>query len=785
MFSLRTKILAVAAALVLLSQIGTVSIVLLSANKDVSQRASRSLQTGMNVLRKAASSRAAEFENTVRALASDYGFKQAVGTGDSLTVESALANHLQRAGADIALLIDRDQQVLAKTSSANSLFDIGDDQLIDEFFEATGRRSLVVNGAVYEVFTVPVRAPLPIAWMTMGFRLTDTYAEQLKDLTNLDVTIFASTLASQSLMATSMNQAFHSSLNQAATRSLSGTGPATIDMNGAQYLAVMAPLLNRQPDVQVLLTKSLTEAMAPYELLKTASFALGALPLLAALLGAILLSRALTQPVQKLMEAAKRIRSGDYDTPVDIRSGDELNQFGVAFNAMQVEIATREQRIRYQASHDSVTGLLNAEAALAYLHEQIELAGKSKTHVVVMLIALNAQTDISGSLGHDVADTFLKRAADNLARFVDSSFVLARLENDRFLVIFTESKAMRAREVAQDLHARLATGISLPAINVALTPTIGVAVVPDHAMNAEQALQRATIANSESGAAGRPVRFYQEGDEEQLRRNMTLLQDLRRAADENEFRMHCQPKIHLATEKVCGVEALIRWEHPVYGWLPPDEFIPLIEHSGNISILTRWALEHAIKQQAQWSAKGFDIVMAVNLSSQDLLDADLPWFIIDLIKHYQLSPQKLLVEITEEAMVRDFANAIAVLERLHDLGIKIAIDDFGTGYSSLEQLKHLPVDQLKIDKSFVAHLPDDPADVAIVSTTIELAHRLGLEIVAEGVENGTAMRWLRDHGVDQAQGYYWSRPIPADEISAWAEQFSGGNTCEVKSLKLV
>jgi EAL domain-containing protein (putative c-di-GMP-specific phosphodiesterase class I) len=229
----------------------------------------------------------------------------------------------------------------------------------------------------------------------------------------------------------------------------------------------------------------------------------------------------------------------------------------------------------------------------------------------------------------------------------------------------------------------------------------------------------------------------------------------------------------------------VRWQHPDYGWLPPGEFIPLIEKSGNILILTRWVIRQAGMQLAKWDAQGLELSIAINLSANDLLDDELPWFVMDVVRENKLNPKKLVMEVTEEAMVEDFGKANSALERLHDLGLTISIDDFGTGYSSLSQLKNLPVQELKIDRSFVAGLPNDPADIAIVSASVSLAHQLGLKIVAEGVTSSDALHWLRENGVDRAQGFYWSKPIPANEFEEWLRCFSGDEKKQLKPLKIV
>lgn len=794
MLSLRFKILAVAAILVLLSQIATVAAVLFTANRDVAARASDSLEIGATVLEQAFRSEAEQAENTVAALASDYGFKQVVATGDAQTTESALNNHARRAGADGAFLVDARQQIIAAIGDAEFLAALDDQIKSTQYGDAATHTALVSSTKAYKIVTVPVRAPLPIAWLSMGFALTDNYARNLEQLTGLNVSVLVSRNGAARVLASSLLPSGPIALNELKSTgrkyARDGSAPATLNIAGIDYLALQRPLLgdnsrdgDASGELSVLLSKSLTEAMAPYRLLRTAAIALAAIPLIAALIGAALLSRALTRPIQKLLAAAVRIQGGDYGTPVTIGSGDELSQFAVAFNSMQDEIAYREKRISYQAQHDSITGLFSRDHSLEVLNQKIAESQQGET-LAVVLVCLKGLGEIAGTLGHDIADAYLKKASQQLRQAVDSKHTVARMEGDTFLLILSNTGATDARLLAEDLVTQFKAGVRLPDVNVNTNPIIGIALYPEHGNDHDQLLLRATVATDASSEVRRPVRFYRTGDEERRLLNMTLLQDLRRAVENDELQLHYQPKIAVPNETVCGVEALVRWNHPTYGWLPPAEFIPILEKAGSISLLTRWALEKAAQQNNVWQQAGIELTVAVNFSALDLLDTDLPWFVTDTLRDYSMPAEKLIIEITEEAMVRDFSNATTVLGRLRDLGIRISIDDFGTGYSSLSQLKMLPVNEMKIDRSFIAQLAEDQADTAIVGASIELAHKLGLSVVAEGVANGATLRWLQQFGADYAQGYYWAPPMPADELTDWVKQFNGGATRQTRALEL-
>jgi predicted signal transduction protein with EAL and GGDEF domain len=399
-----------------------------------------------------------------------------------------------------------------------------------------------------------------------------------------------------------------------------------------------------------------------------------------------------------------------------------------------------------------------------------------------MVLSLNGCIEIATSLGHDIADSYVRQAAEQLQVQIAHGFMLARLENDSFLVVMPGLDTPRAADVAEQLLKSLEPGIGLPNVTVHARPVAGIAVYPDHGETHDQLLLRATVAQPGTGD-GATVGLYHRGEEDRRIRRLTIISDLRRAVYHEEFKLFYQPKIALADGSVCGAEALLRWDHPTLGPLSPAEFIPIAEQSGNISMLTRWALKAAVRECRYWQEQGLDIPVSVNLSASDLMDKELPSFVMSVLRNHDLEPRYLVAEITEEGLVRDFDNAAILLQRLRDLGIRISIDDFGTGYSSLAQIRKLPVDELKLDKSFVTRLPEDRADAAIVKATIDLAHNLGMEFVAEGVETQSALSWLREHGCERIQGFYISPPVPADAFINWVGNYANGSAMRVPAFK--
>ncbi len=768
--SLRSKIFAVAATLVLLSQVGTVMMVLVTANRDVTARAELALQSAQRIHQRTSDMRARQIGSTVKALAADFGFKRALATGETETLSSALSNHAARAGTEIALLLDSQGNIMA-LSEGTGIDSSNELRLVESVKKnGVGRVPLVLEDTVYEFFTTPVNAPLPVAWIAMGFAVDERYVGELEALTGLNVLGVAKSAAGLLPIIARPDEALHSHMG-AIPATAARAEVTRIEFDREEHLVIASPLIPGSDDLMVVFSQSVAEAMAPYAILRTAALALGAVPLLLALCGALFLSRALTRPVQALVAAADRLRVGDYSQPVELQGADELAQLADTFNSMQADIARREKRITYQATHDSLTDLPNRDFILARLNDHISHDIGHRKPMSVMVIKLNTLTETSESLGHDIADAYVFQAATMIAAQLGPRDFLGRIEGDSFLLIAPSNDVAQSRAFANRICHALKTGISLHDVKISVRPVVGIAMYPADGHAQDQLLLRATIACGSGDLGGESVRPYQPGDEERRVRKTTILTDLRSAIRDEQLMLCYQPKLSLESGKIIGAEALVRWEHPSLGALAPAEFIPLAEQSGNISSLTRWVLRKAISDCQCWQNQGYDLAVSVNVSANDLLDQDLPNYIQELFNTHGLEPRNFVAEVTEEAVVRDLDQAVAVLEKLRHMGVKISIDDFGTGYSSLAQIRELPVDELKIDRSFVMRLLDSRDDTAIVRACIELAHELELSVVAEGVEEEKVLSWLIQQGAEQAQGYLISRPLPAEAFIAWQKRF--------------
>jgi diguanylate cyclase (GGDEF)-like protein len=419
-----------------------------------------------------------------------------------------------------------------------------------------------------------------------------------------------------------------------------------------------------------------------------------------------------------------------------------------------------------ESTTDSLTGLTNRRALYAGAHTLLT----EPTSRALLLLDLDKFKEINDSLGHHVGDLLLVEVGTRLRGQVHGGDLLARLGGDEFAVLLEGTDYARAMAAAVRLRGALAEPFDIAGIALHASVSIGIAVFPDDGPDLSSLLRKADIAMYKAKASGEGHHAYGSADDTDGATRLQTVEELRAAMTNDELVLHYQPKIDLPGGAVHGVEALVRWDHPTRGLLYPDAFLTLVEESGLMPTLTRLVLETALEQVATWWGQGQRLTVAVNLSASSLVDADLPDRIAAMLATRGVPACALQLEITEEFLMVDRDRARAILTRLRQHGIQISVDDFGTGYSSLGYLRDLPIDELKLDRSFVFPIADDARAAALVASTINLAHSLGLRMVAEGVETSVAYTELARLGCDQAQGYYMSRPVPAAELDYWLGQ---------------
>jgi diguanylate cyclase (GGDEF)-like protein len=426
-------------------------------------------------------------------------------------------------------------------------------------------------------------------------------------------------------------------------------------------------------------------------------------------------------------------------------------------------------RLRHDSLHDTLTGLPNRAQLQRSMSAALdEVAAGRAPGATVMILDLDQFKEVNDTLGHHQGDTLLVEVAARLTTAVGELGTVARLGGDEFAVLLPRSADEdRALRVGRRIVRALEQPVALDGLEVEVGASVGIALAPHHAADPAALLKRADVAMYGAKSSGRRVRLYEPDQDVTDPRRLTLVSELRAALQDGSIAVHVQPKARLDSGRVVGVEALVRWDHPELGWVPPEEFVGAAERSGLIGLLTTRVLDAALAACADWRRQGLDLDVAVNLSARSLQDADLVEEVTRLLRRHRVPADRLTLEVTEGSVMADPARAVALLHQLRDLGVRLSVDDFGTGYSSLSYLQRLPVQEVKIDRSFVAALREDGENVAIVRAIVDLGRHLGLDVIAEGVEDETTWRRLDTMGCDLAQGWQLARPMPIEELAPW------------------
>ena len=442
----------------------------------------------------------------------------------------------------------------------------------------------------------------------------------------------------------------------------------------------------------------------------------------------------------------------------------------------QKEAAETIRRMRF---YDLLTGLPNRLLLQERLGQALAEISRDGKPLALLILALDRFREINNTLGHQNGDLIIRELAQRMGDVLGEPERVARLRGDEFGVVLPGADAGLAGHIGDKLLGVLERPFMVQNLPIEVGASVGIAAAPDHGKEAEVLLRRADLATQVAKRLGSGCVVYSPDCDPYDPTRLALLSELRRAIEADQLFLFYQPKVDIKARSVVGAEALLRWRHPKRGMVPPGDFIPLAEHAGIIKPLTWWVLGEAVKQCGAWERDGRGLDVAVNLSARSLHDPELTERITDLLRAHEVSPSRLQLEVTESAVMTDPARAVEVLGQLGVLGVGVSIDDFGTGYSSLTYLRKLPVSEIKIDKSFVIGMSGNGGqDKAIVRSTSELGHNLGLRVVAEGVEDAEALELLRSYGCDLAQGYYIARPMAADALVTWRQESAWGRLPE-------
>ncbi|MNJ22016.1 Phytochrome-like protein cph2 [compost metagenome] len=492
----------------------------------------------------------------------------------------------------------------------------------------------------------------------------------------------------------------------------------------------------------------------------------------------------LTKPLSKIIEHLTQInpdRPSQHQLP--LIKGHERNELGLWVNTANQLLASieRNTHLRHEAEnsllrmaqYDFLTGLPNRQQLQQQLDKILVDAGRLQRRVAVLCVGLDDFKGINEQFSYQAGDQLLLALADRLRAHSGRLGALARLGGDQFALVQADiEQPYEAAELAQSILDDLEAPFALDHQEIRLRATIGITLFPEDGDSTEKLLQKAeqTMTLAKTRSRNR-YQFYIASVDSEMRRRRELEKDLREALPRNQLYLVYQPQISYRDHRVVGVEALLRWQHPELGMVPPDQFIPLAEQNGNIIAIGEWVLDQACRQLREWHDQGFsELRMAVNLSTVQLHHNELPRVVNNLLQIYRLPPRSLELEVTETGLMEDISTAAQHLLSLRRSGALIAIDDFGTGYSSLSYLKSLPLDKIKIDKSFVQDLLDDDDDATIVRAIIQLGKSLGMQVIAEGVETAEQEAYIIAQGCHEGQGYHYSKPLPARELTAFLKQ---------------
>jgi EAL domain-containing protein (putative c-di-GMP-specific phosphodiesterase class I)/GGDEF domain-containing protein len=688
-------------------------------------------------------------------LSRDFGFREAAATRDAATIGSALDNLKQRMGVDYAFMVDAEGHVVGAD------FASADAAAIAKAFDGADDPSgvFLLGGEPYQLVSAPVLSPDLIGWVVFAVKLDDKEMRALERLSSIPLSAvvlhrmpggaWTASHAPAELMAPAVRRVISEGLRAKAM-------PQVLNLASGRAAALVKPLpvIEAGGGAVLLLRYPLALALAPYRPLLIIVSLLGLGGLAVVSWGSWLLARGVTRPISELDQAAHRLQRGE-DARVEIAGDDELARLAASFNAMASEIREREQKITRLALHDNDTGLPNR---LALERRAEAVAETDEAGAYVCAAGLDRFAHMRGAIGHALAGRAVRMVGNRISGLAPACGV-ARISTDTLAFVVAAEDLEAAQAEVQRLLELLEQPVRVDgeAIDVALS----VGLAPLTPGEVGQSIERATIALDQARAGRRKLALFDAEAYGDPAANLSLMSSMLGGLASGEFQLWHQPKFDLRAGRVAGCEALVRWNHPTRGLITPDLFIPMAEETGHIRALTEWVVRQAIADQRALSEAGHRLDIAVNISGRILGEADFLDFCREALKD---AVGRICFEITETAVIENPDVAIAMLDAFADMGVSISIDDFGAGLSSLAYLKQIRGHELKIDRSIVQDVTGSQRDALIVRSTIDLAHSLGLKVVAEGIETGEVFQVLAAMGCDYAQGYLVARPQPLSQL---------------------
>lgn len=705
-------------------------------------------------------------------LVSDFGFKQTIATGDQPTIQSALVNLSTRIGGNLTMLVSLDGRIIARSMNTDK------DETIFPFERMLGQENIHESKpklAIYEdqlsaIVLVPVLAPRAIAWLAV---ISPINAEQLKEfkvLSRMDVELSATM---------EMFGGEHKLLSTSATDDTpyallgsEGIAPNQIFMQKHgqdSWLSLLIPIqtAHGSEDAALLIQHNTLPERQIFIRALSIYGAFTFFVLLTCILVVSYISMGITRPIETFKKTIEFIASGDYSRKVIVNDDGDFKALADGFNMMMDSIHKQQQKIKHQLNYNIDTNLPNRAWFEDSLKEKLIVSRGDMSQIAVCIVAIDNYQEINFTIGHNTSIKFIRAIAERMQGTVKKNAIMAQIGSNKFAVAIPFFDYDAIDLIIQTIVQAQEHPIVIDDISLDVRVHVGYCIYPQDSDTGSELLQKAEVALMSAYNKLQRYAIYDSTYDNRDSMRLSLMSELRDAIHTDQLEIYVQPKICLKENTICGVEALVRWQHPREGFMSPDLFIPLAEKTGQIVHLTRYVMDKMIDFCKKNKELGRAFTTTINLSARDLQTRDLPSVLQEKVDAANLEPHWLGLEITESHLIDDPQVALSILHTLKSMGFKLSIDDFGEGYSSMGYLKMLPVDELKIDKQYIRTLIEEPKNLAIVEATIILAHKLGLECVAEGVEDEETMNKLRTLNCEQVQGYYVSKPMSLKDFELW------------------
>jgi len=629
-----------------------------------------------------------------------------------------------------------------------------------------------VDNIIYQWIVFPTKDLEVNNWVAIGYDIDKFFTHHLDTISPLNISLgFAyETARKQWVLSSPDFQNINHTLKSEVLNRLNllkSKSQATMSLRHSDQMVMMIPLIKSKetPDITAILLYSFAESFKPYRNILTDIIVLFTMAFILIALGLTLLNKLFSKKLDSIVHFIDKVDKGDYQLRLPQGDKGVIGQLSSLLNNMIYKIELREKELLHKTRFDTITELPNK----AYFLESLEhlVQDQQTQNIMITLVNIDRFPQINHALGHRVADRLLHHVGARISSIFSDAKLVGKMSGNSFGVLFLDRTPADAEEIANQLLALFENPFSVYTVTIDLSCHIGFSFYPEDGDDADTLIQKSDVAVFEARHKADHYAIYNIHSDPHQFNKLSLMSELREGLQHDEFEVYYQPKIDLNTEHVSQVEALVRWNHPYKGFMPPNLFIPMAEETGHIKKLTFWILNKAFAQSAAWQSKNITLKISINLSVKDLLNKFLLGYVTSLIEQYNISPENIIFEITESAFMQDPDNALEAIKNLRTLGFHFSIDDFGTGYSSMSYLKILPVSELKIDMAFIREIATNNRDAQIVKSTIELGHGLGLNVVAEGVEDEASVKLLQSFGCNMGQGYYFSKPLPTKELEEW------------------